>query len=228
MIIIFLILLIAAIVNYFLGFEIALIVIISSFMALYFKINYKKIKREQYYSDVSTNLPYLLRHMSTEIRAGKGLHDVFISLSKAEYGSLSNEFLRVSEEIKYGGNTEKSLIRMSKRVQSKNLTRAVEQITRTLKSGGNLSNTLNIISEDVFQETSLKLKEYSEKLNVFVMLYMFIAILAPVLILTLITAASMVLGDFISGDLVIILYLLFFPLIICFLLVLLRKLEPRI
>ena len=74
----------------------------------------------------------------------------------------------------------------------------------------------------------MKLKEYSEKLNAFVMIYTFLAILAPVIILTILLAASVVIGDLVPGDLILILYSVFFSMIIVFLGFAIRKLEPKI
>lgn len=222
------VLLISCLVFLIFGYEMSLIVVLLSFLIIYLKINYNKLKKERYYGDVSQELPYLLRHMATNLKSGKGLHDVFISLSKSDYGSLSLEFQIVAEEIKYGRTTEDALKSMSERVPSNGLRRANTQIIRTLKSGGNLSKILTIIAEDVFRDLSINLKEYSQKLNVFVMIYMFIAILAPVVILTMITATSMVMGDFINDDIILIIFVLFFPAIICFLLALIKKIEPKV
>ena len=74
----------------------------------------------------------------------------------------------------------------------------------------------------------MKLKEYSEKLNAFVMIYTFLAILAPVILLTMLLAASVVIGDLVPGDLILVLYSVFFPMIIVFLGLTIKKLEPKI
>ena len=74
----------------------------------------------------------------------------------------------------------------------------------------------------------MKLKEYSEKLNAFVMIYTFLAILAPVILLTMLLAASVVMGDLVPGDLIVVLYSVFFPMIIVFLGLTIKKLEPKI
>ena len=46
--------------------------------------------------------------------------------------------------------------------------------------------------------------------------------------LTMLLAASVVIGDLVPGDLVLILYGLFFPMIIVFLAIMIKKLEPKI
>ena len=47
------------------------------------------------HDDLNFELPYALRHMATELKAEKDLHDTLPTISLANYGSLSNEFKRV-------------------------------------------------------------------------------------------------------------------------------------
>ena len=87
---------------------------------------------------------------------------------------------------------------------------------------------MSIIAEDVNFDMRMKLKEYSEKLNAFVMVYTFLAILGPVILLTMLLAASVLIGDLVPGDLILVLYSVFFPMIIVFLGLTIKKLEPKI
>ena len=163
-----------------------------------------------------------------QIKEGKGLHDTMLTIKNSDYGSLSKEFTRVLEEIKFGKQTEESLQEMSHRVNSEGLSRTIHQIIGTLRVGGNLANSLDIIAKDISFETQIKLKEYSQKLNSFILIYTFIAILAPVIILIMLMAGSTVMGDVISGNLLILIYSLFFPLVIMLMGIFIKKLEPKI
>ena len=117
---------------------------------------------------------------------------------------------------------------MVERVNSEGLKRTTQQIITTLKIGGNLASSLNIIAEDITFDMQIKLKEYSQKLNGFILIYTFIAILGPVILLIMLMAASTVMGDIVPGSLILVLYGFFFPLIVVFLGVLIQKLEPKI
>ena len=166
--------------------------------------------------------------MATELRSGKSLFDSLDSVANSDYGVLSLEFSRVLEEIKYGESTENAFLNMERRVDSKALSRVIYEILTSLRIGSNLSGSLSVIADDVNFDIRMKLKEYSEKLNAFIMIYTFLAILAPVIILTMLLAASVVIGDLVPGDLVLILYGVFFPMIIVFLGFAIKKLEPKI
>ena len=212
----------------FLSFELSMALLIAVFLIVFLIFYYPKIKNENNYSSISKELPYALRQLSTELRAGKSLFDALDSVVESDYGVLSLEFSRVLEEIKYGESSENAFLNLDKRVKSKALSRVTFEILSSLRIGSNLSNSLNILAEDVNFDMRMKLKEYSEKLNAFIMTYTFLAILAPVIVLTMLLAASVVIGDLVPGDLVLILYGLFFPMIIVFLAIMIKKLEPKI
>ena len=197
-------------------------------MTYLFTIHYPQIKEQRSYSDLNQELPYALRHMGIELKSGKGLHDTLLTIKNANYGSLSREFTRVLEEIRYGKSTEDSLLEMAHRVKSDGLSRAVHQIIGTLRVGGNLANSLDIIAKDISFDMQIRLKEYSQKLNSFILIYTFIAILAPVISLIMLMAGSTVMGDIISTELLYVIYTLFFPMVVMFMGLFIKKLEPKI
>lgn len=197
-------------------------------MLYIFILHYPSIKEDKNYSDMNQELPYALRHMGIELKSGKGLHDALIAISNANYGSLSKEFKRVLEEVKFGKPTEDSLLEMSHRVKSDGLSRAIQQIIGTLRIGGNLSDSLNIIAKDITFDMRIKLKEYSQRLNSFILIYTFVAILTPIIGLIMLMAGSTVMGDIIPSSLLLMIYSVFFPMIVMFMGVFIKKLEPKI
>ena len=220
--------LIVALISYFISLELGLAIFISILLIALSIFYYPKIKKQNEYASFSKELPYALRQLATELRSGRSLFDSLDSVASSDYGILSLEFSRVLEEIKYGESTENAFLNLEKRVDSKALSRVIYEILTSLRIGANLSNSLSIIADDVNFDIRMKLKEYSEKLNAFVMIYTFLAILAPVILLTMLLAASVVIGDLVPGDLILVLYSVFFPMIIVFLALAIKKLEPKI
>ena len=220
--------LIVALISYFISLELGLAIFISILLIALSIFYYPKIKKQNDYASFSKELPYALRQLATELRSGRSLFDSLDSVASSDYGILSLEFSRVLEEIKYGESTENAFLNLEKRVDSKALSRTIYEILTSLRIGANLSNSLSIIADDVNFDIRMKLKEYSEKLNAFVMIYTFLAILAPVILLTMLLAASVVIGDLVPGDLILVLYSVFFPMIIVFLGIAIKKLEPKI
>lgn len=210
------------------GIEFSVIIIVVAAMTVGTAVYYPKIESGRKYDDLNLELPYALRHMGTELKSGKGLYDALKTIANSNYGSLSEELKRVLEEIKYGASNEESLLNMSDRVKSEGLKKATQQIITTMRVGGNLASSLNIIAEDISFDMRIKLKEYSQKLNGFILIYTFIAILGPVIMLIMLMAGSTVMGDMVPGNLILVIYVFFFPLVVVFMGLIIQRLEPKI
>ncbi|HEY0196876.1 MAG TPA: type II secretion system F family protein, partial [Methanobacterium sp.] len=210
------------------GIEIGVVVGILILMMSILIVFLPRMKKGSKSTAAARELPFALRQMATELRAGIGLHDSMRSIAMSGYGPLSEEFARALEEIRYGETTEKALVDMSERINSEGMERAIHQITRTLSSGGDLAKTLTVIADDTAYEMRMKLKDYAQKLNSFTMIYMFIAILAPVICLIMLIAASTVMGAILPPILLLILYLFFFPAIVVFMAFMIKRLEPQV
>ena len=205
-------------------YYIAILIICISLIKLF-----PKIKEDNRKKDIIKNLPYALRQISIQLKAGIGLYDALKVISKDQnYGELSREFQITLEEIRYGTSNVEAFKNLSKRIDKPIMTKVVNQIIRTLINGGNLANTLNIIADETTSNMKLKYKEYSEKLNSIMLLYMFIAVLMPVILFVMIIAATTVMGSIIKPELILILYLLFFPMIIAFMILLIKRMEPTL
>ena len=192
------------------------------------KSNIPKIKSEKRKKEIVREFPYALRQIATQLRAGIGLYDSMKSIADSNYGILSEEFQITLNEIQYGSNYVESFENLSKRINLPSIEKFVGQIIRTLNNGGNLAETLNTLADENSYNMKIKYKEYSEKLNAIMLLYMFIAVLFPVILFILIIAATTVMGSIIQPELLLILYLFFFPLIISFMIILIKRLEPNI
>lgn len=131
---------------------------------------------------ISIELPFALRHMATELRAGIGLYRTIQAIATAGYGALSEEFARTITEIEEGTDTKDALRHLALRTQSKALRNALMHVIRALKTGGNLSEIMNEIAEDVAFELRMKTKDFAAKMNFFGVIFIFTAIVMPVMI----------------------------------------------
>ena len=68
------------------------------------------------------------------------------------------------------------------RTQSTALRSALMHTIRALKTGGNLSNIMNEIAEDVSFELRMKMREFGEKMNFLGVIFIFMAIVLPVFV----------------------------------------------
>jgi len=141
-------------------------------------------------SAIDKELPFALRHMSIEIRAGVGIFKTMESIASSDYGALSDGFRNVLFNIEKGVPTEDALEMWGERTRSEGLRRMVSHLVRALKTGGNLSDIMITIAEDVSFERRMKIADFAEKLNLMSLFLMMVAIVLPVLITILTVIGS--------------------------------------
>ncbi|MBI4043214.1 MAG: type II secretion system F family protein [Candidatus Diapherotrites archaeon] len=131
---------------------------------------------------ISAELPFALRHMATELRAGIGLYRTIETIAKADYGVLSEEFAKTIREIEEGTDTKDALRHFAARSQSKALQTSLRHVIRALKTGGNLSEIMSTIASEVSFDLRTKIRDFSEKMNFFGVIFIFIGIVMPVFV----------------------------------------------
>ena len=184
--------------------------------------------------EMSVELPFALRHMATELKAGIGLYKALQAIAQSDYGVLSDEFSRTINEIEEGTDTKDALRHFALRTQSRALRSALFHVIRALKTGGNLSNVMGEIAEDVSFELRMKIRDFAEKMNFFGVIFIFGAIVLPVFVAIIGAVTNAPLGvNFsqafqLTPQFIIIFYALIMPLVIALLLVYLKFVQPRV
>lgn len=202
-------------------------VLIGLFAFVFSKI-YPRSKVKGRSDSFSRELPFALRHMATQLTSGSGLLETMRSVSLSEYGSLSEEFKRAILEIERGATIEEAYERMNLRIESAGLKKASRQIISTLRTGGNLANTLKIIADEISTEMRMKLKDFIQLLNTFSMIFMFVVVVAPVLITTLVIAMGIAMkGLPLPGETMWLLYGAFFGISV-YMSFMVKKFEPKV
>ncbi len=133
----------------------------------------------------SVELPFALRHMSTELKAGIGLYKTIQAIASNDYGVLSEEFSRTINEIEEGADTRIALKHLALRTQSRPLKKTINHVLRAMRIGGNLSTAMSDIADDVADEMRNKIQEFSQNMNFFAVIFIFVGIVMPVAIMIL-------------------------------------------
>ena len=147
-------------------------------------------KAQKLGAEIEKELPFALRHMSIEIRAGVGIYKTMESIAKSGYGPLSDGFRWVLFQIEKGVPTEEALQAWADRTRSDALQRIVSHLVRALRTGGNLSEVMITIADDVAFERRAKIADFAEKLNLLGLFLMMGTVVLPVMITILTTIAS--------------------------------------
>ncbi|MCD4739716.1 type II secretion system F family protein [archaeon] len=157
----------------------------SGFFMLFMALKYPIIAARKRGIEIDRELPFALRQMATEIRAGIGIHGSLRSLVKSDYGTLSDEFARVLRDIEKGKSTEDALDEMVMRSPSESLATAGVHMIRAIRTGGNLSDIISQIADEVSFKLRMKMKSFVASLNLVGLMYMMIGVIAPVLVAVL-------------------------------------------
>jgi len=173
-------------------------------------------------------LPYALRHMGTQLSSGIGLPETIISVSKANYGVLSDEFNRIVRDMNKGLGFEEAITFLDKRVSSEPLQRATRQIRRALRTGGDLAKTLNLLADETAFEMRMKLRDYTQSLNMLTMIYMFISAVIPAMLMITINISAGGGRSGISPQVAGVIYLILLPFLLFYFILVIKGLEPRL
>ncbi|WP_457752479.1 type II secretion system F family protein [Thermococcus sp.] len=209
--------------------EISLLVGFLGFIGGFFYMRYyPKMVWKRRVAEVERALPYALRHMAALLSAGVGISEALLSVAKADYGVISEEFDLVVRDMKTGASFEDALSRFDEKLGSENVSRVVKQILRAVKFGGDLSDILYKLAEDFSFEYRMKLVEYVQKVNGVAFIYMFLTIVMPTMFIVGILAGSvMAQALIIPIETLALVMLMAFPAISLIIINMIKKAEPR-
>ena len=151
--------------------------------------NYPKIKTKRISRNLEKDLPYALRHMLIEVRSGISLYESMVSVSE-DYGEASNEFNRIVKDINGGKPQIEALEDSIVRNPSTQYRRAMWQMINALKSGTDVSNTLETLVDSMIKQQKLEVEKYGKELNPYVLVYLMIAVIMPSLGVTFMIVIS--------------------------------------
>lgn len=178
-------------------------------------------------TEVNRTLPFALRHMATQLASGIGLPETMVSVSKAKYGALSEEFGRAINDMNAGMSMEEALSAMDARVNSEPLRRAIRQIQRTLRTGGDISKTLSVLADDTAFEMRMKLRDYVQSLNMMTLLYMFLSAVVPSMLMVMFMISSRQ-GGGPPLSTAAVFYLILLPFLLVYFIFMIKRFEPRL
>lgn len=110
---------------------------------------YPAMRSNRKMKEVEEHLPDALNHMSVSIKTGLVLDAVIQEVAEAEYGTLSDEFSRVVIEMRRGRTVKEALQAFARRTGSEQIDRAISLLIEGLEAGGNISEVLEEVAEDM-------------------------------------------------------------------------------
>jgi len=157
---------------------------------VFFSVAYRpKIKAKKIARQVEKNLPYALRHMLIEVSSGISLYQAMVSVTD-DYEEASDEFQKIVADIQGGKSQIEALEDSIGRTQSQMYRRTMWQLINSIKSGSDVTTTLESLVDTIMEEQKLKVQNYGEDLNPFILMYLMLAVIFPSLGVTLMIVMS--------------------------------------
>lgn len=154
---------------------------------LIFFIFYPKIIITQLRERLDRELFYALRDLTIQVSAGLPIYTAIKNIGKGNYGIVSEEFKKVVADIEAGLSIDEALKRMMDRTYSEYLRRVLWQVIIVIKSGSPIVDVLEDILRSLKESQNRKLSEYLYEMNLWVIIYLMIAVTIPALAFVLST-----------------------------------------
>lgn len=152
-----------------------------SFIYIIFYPNLLMAKKNR---DIEKNLLFAIRHMFIQVRSGVSLFDSLVSVSKANYGLISEEFGKCTKEIATGKEETVALEELTLRTPNISLKRIIWQIINSLRAGGDIGNTLDVMAQNLSEEQKVNIRKYGSQLSPMALMYLMFTVILPTLGIT--------------------------------------------
>ncbi|MEM4347721.1 MAG: type II secretion system F family protein [Candidatus Altiarchaeota archaeon] len=160
------------------------------FLVYFELLSYPKVLIDRRVRDLERNLLFALRNILIQIRSGVPIFNAMVSVSKGNYGQISDEFRYVVEKVESGASVIDTLEEIAVRNPSIYFRRALWQLVNALKSGSDVAENLSNVIQSLSREQIVQIRRYQSILNPLAMMYMMIAVIAPSLGITVMIILS--------------------------------------
>jgi flagellar protein FlaJ len=129
---------------------------------------------------IDSIFPNFVRDLAESRRAGMTFTKAILFASKGNYGILTPEIQKISQQVSWGSGVTDALIGFSQRVKTKSIQRTISLIIEASKSGGNVADVLDVAAKDAREikmlETERKTNMASYVIVIYVGMFVFLAI----------------------------------------------------
>ena len=128
--------------------------------------------------EIDSEVLFAGRYLLIEFWSGVPIFNALVSVSK-NYGTISLYFKEIVETVEAGVPLEDALDQAIELSPSPRLRKLLWQIVNAIRTGSDISNSLEIILNQIEREQMIEVKGYGRKLNSLALFYMMIAVILP-------------------------------------------------
>jgi len=141
---------------------------------------YEAIRIRKIYK-IDAIFPDFVRDLAESRRAGMTFTKAILFASRGNYGILTPEIQKISQQVSWGSSVSDALIAFSKRVNTSSIKRTISLIIEASKSGGNVADVLDVAAKDAREikllDAERRTNMYSYVVVIYVGMFVFLAIL---------------------------------------------------
>ena len=161
-----------------------------SALALAYILMYPRLIITKRVIQVDKNLLYGLRYLTVQVKSGVPLFDSLVSLSRQNYGQLSEEFGNCVKKVSTGIPVTQALEELVLKNPSLHFRRALWQLINSMRTGTDLGSSLESMLNNVSSEQGVAMRRYGSQLSPLAMMYMMLAVIIPSLGITFLIILS--------------------------------------
>ncbi len=147
-------------------------------LLVYFYLDIKIFERTKQMED---KLPDFLQTVSSNLKGGMSFENSLWASIKPRFSILANEMSEVSKKVMTGYEIGKALLELSEKYNSPMLRRSVDLIISELESGGNISELIDQVVENLKRTRMLKEDMSASAVAYIIFISIIVIVIAPLL-----------------------------------------------
>ena len=164
-------------------FPVLFIILFLYFMRL------PELKILQKEREIDREIVFAGRFLVIELESGVPLYNALLNVEKS-YETIGKAIKEIIENVDLGSTMEEAIEEAIELTPSQDFRKLLWQIMNSLKTGADVSSSLNSVVEQITREQIIAVKGYGRKLNPLAMFYMMIAVIVPSLGITMLIVLS--------------------------------------
>ena len=142
---------------------------------------------------IESEIVSAIRFLILELRSERSLYNAVVNTSN-NFVLIGLYFDEIVNDVKLGKTMESALTEAVERCPSAHLRSVYWQLLNSLQTGADVSESLEVLLDDIVDEQKIKIEEYGRELNALSLFYMMIAIIIPTIGLTILLAVLTFVG----------------------------------
>jgi flagellar protein FlaJ len=165
-----------------------------SFLMFFVTGKYPYIMAGKRGEKINKNLLFALKDLLLQVGSGVSLYNSIVTISRSNYGEVSEEFSRIVKKITLGMSVDEAIEIIAMESRSEYLRRAMWQVLNTVRAGASIEGALKSIISNLMLDQRAKIKDYAHELNLWSLMYMLFAVAIPTIGITMLIILSSFMG----------------------------------